>query len=215
MSRTELDLIRQLRYGSFSEEELVDIFHEFSNSYRLRFHLIQHPRFPGKLSLGVISRLFVPDLMKLIKNKRTNPFIRKRAELEFFMRYQKIALGEKISLLKMAPLSLLEYFSEEKDGRILNAIFNNSNCTEDLVLRFIHRKGVRFAVYVALADTDWYKRPNIAYAVSRDSEAPIKLMLMIIPFLRLDRLRDLYLSDDTHHIIKDRIINYLQSRNQS
>lgn len=214
MDRTELDLIRQLRYASFSEEELVDIFHEYSHSYRLRFHLVQHPRFPVKLSLGVIARMFVPDLLRVIKNKRTNPFVRKRAELEFTIRYRKISLGEKISLMKIAPHSLLAYFAEEKDPIILKVIFNNENCTEDLVLRFILRKGDRQPVYELLADSDWYKRPNIAFAISRDAGAPIKLLLKVIPYLRIDRLRDLYLDDNTHRIVKDRIIAHMQSRNR-
>jgi hypothetical protein len=214
VDRTELDLIRQLRYASFSEEELVDIFHEYAHSYRLRFHLVQHPRFPAKLSLGVIARLFVPDLLRVIKNKRTNPFVRKRAELEFTVRYQKISLGEKISLMRIAPHSLLAYFTEEKDARILKVIFNNENCTEDLVLRFILRRGDRQPVYELLADSHWYKRPNIASAISRDAGAPIKLLLKVIPYLRIDGLRDLYQNDNTHQIVKDHIITHMQSRNR-
>jgi hypothetical protein len=158
--------------------------------------------------------LFVPDLLRVIKNKRTNPFVRKRAELEFTIRYQKISLGEKISLMRIAPHSLLTYFTEEKDPRILKVIFNNENCTEDLVLRFILRKGDRQPVYELLADNDWYKRPNIAFAISRDAGAPIKLLLKVIPYLRIDGLRDLYQNDSTHRIVKDQIIAHMQSRNR-
>ena len=102
-------------------------------------HLAQHPKFPQGLSLGIISKLFAVDLLRVIKNVNTNPFVRKKAELEFSQRYKRLALGEKISLLKMAPNSLLLAFHEENQPQLIQTILQNPNCSEDVVLRFVNR----------------------------------------------------------------------------
>ena len=123
-----------------------------------------------------------------------------------------MALGEKLELMKLAPLSLLEYFTAEKDGRVLLVIFKNPYCTEDLLLKFINRTQERIPVYQALDSTHWHRRRPVAFAISRDSQAPIKMMLKIIPFLEISRLREMYLDETVHQIVRDNIIDYMRSR---
>jgi hypothetical protein len=55
-------------------------------------------------------------------------------------------------------------------------------------------------------------RPGVAEAISRDVQAPIRILLKIIPFLRKPRLRELYENPNTHQIIKNNIIDYLKKR---
>ena len=212
MNESELEVLRQINFGALSSEDLVNIYHDYARSYRVQFQLVQHPRFPIKYSMGIISKMFPPDLVRITKNKRTNPFVRKKAELEFRNRYIKLALGEKLALMKGAPLSLLEYFVAEKDKRILSVIFHNPFCTEELMLKFINRIQDRIPVYQALDSTLWHRRRPVAFAISRDSQAPIKMMLKIIPFLEISRLRDMYLDETIHQIVRDRIIDYMRSR---
>ncbi len=212
MNESELDVLRRINFGTLSGEELVAIYHDYANSYRVHLNLIQHPRFPVKYSMGIVSKIFPPDLVRVAKNKRTNPFVRKKAELEFSNRYLKLALGEKLSLMKIAPLSLLEYFVAEQDSRILSVIFQNPYCTEELIIKFVNRPQSRITVYQALDTTFWHRRRPIAFAISRDPEAPIKMMLKIIPFLGIARLRDLYLDENVHRSVRDSIIEYMRSR---
>lgn len=212
MNQSELEVLRQINFGALSSEDLVNIYHDYTRSYRVQFQLVQHPRFPIKYSMGIISKMFPPDLVRITKNKRTNPFVRKKAELEFRNRYIKLALGEKLALMKGAPLSLLEYFIAEKDKRVLSVIFHNPFCTEELMLKFINRTQDRIPVYQALDSTLWHRRRPVAFAISRDSQAPIKIMLKIIPFLEISRLRDMYLDENIHQIVRDRIIDYMRSR---
>lgn len=211
----ELDILKKLQRGTFSEAELIDTFYQNRDRYRVLLSLVQQPRFPEKHALNIISKLFPMDLIRVIKNKRTNPAIRKRAEMEFVNKYYKYPLGEKLSYMKAAPNSLLEYFIEEKDKQILSAILNNPYCTEELVLKFVNRTSERFALYDVLADTEWYKRLQVAYAVSLDSSAPIKMMILIIPYLNLRQLERLYKDENTHHIVKKNIIQYLEQRRKT
>ena len=215
MNREEVELIRRLNFGSVTEPELIDIYHENKSNYRILLNLVQHPRFPIKFSLNFVPSLFSMDLLRVIKNRRTNPFIRKKVEFEFAARYNKFPMGEKLSYLKIAPSSLLNHFIKENDRRVLKTILNNTSCTEELVIKFVTRKSPKFVFYEVLSSTDWYKRPAIANLIAGDSDAPIKLVLKIIPYLNIHQLKKIHEKEDTHEIIKKNVAEYLRNKNDS
>ncbi len=212
MGKDELEVLKELYRKTFNEDELMEIFYQNRDSYRILLHLIQQPKFPEKQALNIIPKLFPPDLLKVIKNKRTSPGTRKRSELEFVYKYPKFPIGEKLSYMKIAPNSLLHYFIEEKDKRVLEVILNNSSCTEEVILKFVNRQSPKFSFYEALYATEWFKRPQVAFGISHDPQAPIRILVAIIPYLNLRQLEKLYQDDTTHQIIKDNIIQYLRNR---
>lgn len=208
----EVDQIRKLNFGYVSESELIDIFNQNKDNYRILLNLVKHPKFPEKLSIDVISKLFSIDLLRVIKNKRTRPYVRKKAEIEFVQRYNRFPLGEKLSYMKIAPNSLLNYFIEENDRKVLNVMLKNSYCKEEFVLKFFFRKTPKYNFYEALGSTEWPKRPAIANAIVNDKEAPIKIVLDVIPLLNIGNLKKIYKRESSHQIIKKNIINYLKQR---
>jgi hypothetical protein len=209
---SELELLTRLHRQTLPEEELIDIFYQSKDKYRVLLHLLQQPRFPEKHALNIIPKLYPMDLIRVVKNKRTNAAIRKRAELEFFNKYNKYPLGEKLSYIKVAPNSLLNYFIEENNKPILEAILNNASCTEEVLLKFVNRKTDKTSFYEALIATEWYKRPQVAFAISHDPQAPIRILVAIIPYLNLKQLEILFKSEKTHQIVRKNIIQYLQDR---
>jgi hypothetical protein len=212
MAQATLHVIKKLQRGGVSQEELEEIYRLNKNEYRVLLHLAQHPRFPQSLSLGILSKLFAVDLVRVIKNVKANPYIRKKAELEFAQRYKRLALGEKISLLKMAPHSLLLTFSEEKQTQLIQTILQNSNCSEEVVMRFVNRSSERCNFYAALDATQWHQNPTVAEAIAHDSEAPIKILLKIIPYLGLSGLQKLFRDETTHQSVRDHIKIFLERR---
>jgi|GEM_PF-542198 len=212
MALPPLTVIKKLQSAGISQEELEDIYRQHKNEYRILLHLAQHPKFPQSLSLGIISKLFAVDLVRVIKNVKANPFIRKKAELEFSQRYKRLALGEKISLLKMAPNSLLLTFIEENQPQLIQTILQNGNCSEDVVLRFVNRATERYNFYSALDATQWHQNPVVAEAVAHDRDAPIKILLKIIPYLGLSGLQKLFRDDNTHQVVRDHIKTFLERR---
>lgn len=208
----ELELLTQLYRKTLPEEELIDIFYQNRDKYRVLLQLLQQPRFPEKHALNIIPKLYPMDLIKVVKNKRTNAGIRKRAELEFVNKCKKYPLGEKISYIKVASNSLLNYFIEENEKTILEAILKNPYCSEEILLKFVNRKTDKTFFYEVLCDTEWYKRPQVALAISHDPQAPIRILVIIIPYLSLKQLEELFKSKKTHQIVKTNIMQYLQDR---
>jgi hypothetical protein len=115
--------------------------------------------------------------------------------------------------MKIAPYSLMLYFVEEKDKRVVEVMLNNPCCTEDLVVRFINRQTPRASLYEVLVETEWYKRPSVAEAIAHDAESPIRMLIMTLPFLNRHTLRKLYENEATHDIVRKNIIEYLRSLN--
>jgi hypothetical protein len=209
---TEFEILKKIRSGTISEQELVEIYECKKDRYNILFHLVQHPRFPERFSLNIIADLFAMDLVRVIKNTRTRPYVRKRAELGFKSKYSRFPLGEKLSYMKIAPLALLDHFVEEQEKLVIEAILKNGYCTEGLVLKFINRKSQRYEFYQALDTTEWYKRPQVAEAISMDEQASIKIMIKIIPYLSLNQLKTLYKRSGTHGIVKRNILNYIREK---
>jgi hypothetical protein len=212
MTGSDIDILKRLRFGSLPQGELLEIFFQHRGKYRIVCELIQHPNFPEAQALNVLAELFSMDLIRVIKNRRTNPFVRKKAEIEFGVRYQKIPSGEKISYLRIAPLQVLNQLLRERDSRLLQVIFENPECTEDLVLQFINRRADKPPVYEALLVTQWPNRPRVADAVIRDPHAPIRVLLDIIPLLNHNQLKQLYEDENTHQRVKESILEDWKKR---
>jgi len=212
LAENELLLLRRLQRDVLKKGDLLEIYSQNKDRYRVLVQLIQHPLLPVHLSLDILPELNPYDLLRVIKNVRANPYVRRRAELEFSARYRKLPLGEKFTLLKTAPHSLLLYFVEENHPRLLQAILQNPFCSEELVIRFINRGGERSVFYQQLDASTWHANPGVAQAIMRDCEAPIKMILKAIPFAGLAELQRLFADDATHESVRQGIRRFLESR---
>lgn len=215
MENKELDILRKLQSGGIDSGYLIDVYEKYKDNYRIRLNLIQHPGFPVDTALNLISSLFTTDLLNVIKNKRANPFIRKKCEIEFSQKYIKIPRGEKISLMKRAPLSLLGYFINEKEKKILKVIVENPNCTEDLIIKFVNRGLDRTDLYDILIETEWIKNRRICYAISFDKDVSIRTWLAIIPNIEFKRLKELSEKSSLHEIIRSNISGLLLKKDDN
>ena len=201
MEKKELEILRKLQGGGVDSGTLIGIYDEFRSNYRIKLNLIQHPGFPVETALNEISSFYTTDLLNITKNKRANPFIRKRCEIEFSQRYVKIPRGEKISLMKRAPANLIEHIINEKDTAILKILIENPNCTEDLIIKFVNRSSGRRDLYNLLADSEWIKNRRVCYAISFDKAVPIRVWIKILPNLEIKRLRVLSRNPALHEIV--------------
>lgn len=208
----DLAVLRRLQSSALGAEELEEIHRRYPNDTRVLLGLVQHPRFPQATALGILSKLFAADLVRVIKNVKANPYVRKKAELEFLQRYRRLALGEKVSLVKSAPNSLLLALTDEDQPPLLQAILQNPNCSEEVVLRFVNRAADRGRFYQAFDDTAWHQSAAVAEAVAHDPEAPVRALLKIIPHLGLAGLQRLFRDAATHPAVRERIRDYLDRR---
>jgi len=210
MADADLQLIRRLRGAGISREELLELFESRRDNLRVLLQLVQHPLFPQDKSLTLVSRFNAFELLQVVRNKAANPFVRKRCEVEITVRFKRMALGEKISLLKKAPASLLRWFIAENDPRLLRVILASQVCTEDIVLEMINHYGDRGALYRELASTHWCLRPGVARAVLHDLEAPLIVLLAVIAGLPREDLRRIAADDSFHSRVREAAVQRLE-----
>lgn len=210
MNEDIYSLIRKIRFGNLNAAQLEEIFYAHQDHYGIKLHLAQCPRFPARRSLTIISELLTPDLVRVISNTQANPFIRKSGENEFLMRYPKIPLGEKISLLKRLPESLLRQLVFERDKRCLAAILTNTRCSESVVINFITHPRMKREFYEILVDSDWIRRPAVIEALLKDRYTPIRVFQAVIPLLPLSRLEGLLRDGGTHESVKKNVRFFLE-----
>jgi len=202
----ELSVLRRISGSAVTAEELGRISEEFAHRQRVQVALIQHPRFPQKRALNIIPALFPGDLMRIVRNKRTNPLVRKRAELEFMNKFQRMPMGEKISSLKIAPANLLRKFTSLRDVRLIRAVLANPLCTEQVVLELLNSGGDHQALYGALDGSAWIRRPAVATAISRDPQAPVKILKALVPLMSAADCSRLLRMPGTHRSVREHIM---------
>lgn len=208
----ELELIRSLNRGDWTASQLLELYHRFADRRRVQLFLAMHPRFPAGTANNLIPLLFPAEILLLVKNPRANPAVRRRAEEELASRFRKLPLGEKIALLKTAPPSLLLHFIDEDHPRLLETILTGPQVTEEIVLRFLNREGDRQRVYEVLDATRWHLSPAVAMAVAHDPEAPIKMLLKIIPSAGIEVLQRMMADPTTHAVVRRAVGDFIQNR---
>ena len=88
----------------------------------------------------------------------------------------------------------------------------SANSIKELIFRFINRRSERYEFYQALDTTEWHKRPQIAEAISMDNQAPVKMMIKIIPYLNQKRLIAIFKRSKTHQSVKKHILDYIRQK---
>lgn len=202
MGNDDLLLIRRLHGGALSKNELLAIYEANQHNLRILLNLIQHPSFPQDTALNLINRFNVFDLIRVSANTRANPYVRKKCELEISNRFRRLARGERVSLLKQARFGLLKNFINETDPQIIEVILASPACTEELVLAMINRPADRSGLYRELLKTVWWRRLSVARAILNDVEAPLVMLLQLIPLLPAAELRLLGADENFHESVK-------------
>ncbi len=210
MRKKDYSYLRQIRDIDRLRREYL----ENSEDIEILRNLIQNPVFPVRFSLNIIQKLFPVNLIEVIKNMRINPFIRKKAEMEFVQRYQKLSLGEKKSLIKIAPVSLLKNLVDEMDKRIILVIFNNPYCTEELVLRFINRASDRYPIYEIISDTKWLMYQRVLDAIINDVQAPIMLLISLLDRMNINQLKNMLKREYLHESVRIQVIEKISKKNK-
>ncbi len=212
MGNDDLGLIRRLQSASLSKGELLAVYEANQNNLRILMHLIQHPVFPQDTALNLINRFNAFDLLRISANTRTNPYVRKKCELEISSRFRRLSRGERVSLLKQARYGLLQNFINETDPQIIEVILSSPSCTEELVLAMINRPAERSGLYQELLKTVWWRRLPVARAILNDAEAPLIIIIQLIPLLSAADLRRLESLGNLHESVKAAVQRELSVR---
>lgn len=211
-----LDILRKLHRHTIPTEELEELYSTHKDSYRIVLALIQKRNFPVNISLGIVPKLFTPDLLLLMKNRMSNPQLRKRAEQEFLVKYRIMPSGEKMSLVKRAHPELLSELIFEEKEQILEQIFRAPGCITSVVFSFLLQAKVeRYKLYNALTETRWLKERDVAEYVVKDEAAPVRAKVEALQGLSDSALRKVAEDESQHKAVTRAAFELFRKRIES
>lgn len=173
--------------------------------YSVQKEMVNHPCCPQEISLNILPGLLPIDLLRVAKNMRVSPFLRRQAETIFLQKWSKIPLGEKISNARIATPFILKNLKSEKNRMVLKAILENPSLTEEILLEFINSPRISIEAIAEIFNSHWKNRYKIKYAIARCPVTPISIVLQIIPELQKKDLLSL-LNEPLPSLVKERII---------
>lgn len=173
--------------------------------YSVQKELVNHPCCPQDISLNILPALLPVDLLRVAKNMRVSPFVRRQAETIFLQKWDKIPLGEKISHVRRATPYIIKNLKAEKNKMVIKAMLENPSLTEEILLEIINSPQISMDTILEVFNSPWRNRYRIKFAIARCPETPINCALKIIGELHRNDLIAL-LKEPISPIIKEKIL---------
>jgi hypothetical protein len=161
-------------------------------SARVQFCLVNHPRTPLVESMNLVKFLFWRDLNLVIQNFRLASEVRHLAEAALQQRLPAMAVGEKVTLARIAAGQVLKMLRLEKDGRIIQALLENSRLVEEDVLYLVSQARTPAPVLEAVCrDPKWSCRREVRIALLRNPRTPLAAAITFVSSLTATEMREL------------------------
>jgi hypothetical protein len=181
--------------------------------YSVQKEIVNHPCSPQDISLNILPNLLPIDLLRVAKNLRVSPFLRRQAETIFLQKWSKIPLGEKISHARRATPFILKNLKSEQNRMVIKALLENPSLTEEILLELINSPKISINVIEEIFNSHWRNRYRIKFAIVRCPETPVQLVLRILPELHKGDLLSL-LKEPIPSLIKNKILEITKEENQ-
>lgn len=155
----------------------------------VRSAVARHRRTPQAAALRLLPGLFWRDLLEVARDVKIAPAVRRIAEKYLIQRLPGLAIGEKIAIARRASDGLVAHLLHDPSPAVVRALLENPRLTEAaLVPLAASRRALPRSLEILAASPRWGPRREIRTALSRNPQAPCRVILDILP--GLDR-RDL------------------------
>ncbi len=161
-------------------------------SQRVQYYLVNNPNTPLPQAMNLVKFLFWRELNLVTMNFKLATEVRHMAESVLFQRLPALAVGEKVSLARVAGGQTLKSLRLEKDARITAALLENPRLVEEDVLFIINQSRTPGPVLEAIArDPKWSTRKEVRIALLRNSSTPVSAVIPFITQLGAQDLKSL------------------------
>ena len=189
----EQHVLKLLTRRDVSGQALGLIAHSrWAGTLRIQFALVNHPNTPPAEAMNFVKFLFWRDLNQITQNFLLPTEVRHRAENVLFQRLPAMAIGEKISLARLAGGQVLKTLRLEKDPKIIQALLENSRLVEEDVLYLVSQARTPAPVLESVArDPKWSARREVRIALLRNGRTPLSAAVTFISSLTSVELKGL------------------------
>lgn len=147
---------------------------EAMKSRKVLLALIAHPRTPRHVSIPLLRRIFVFDLMQVTLTPAIAADIKRAAEDQLLVRLEKLSAGEKTTLAKRASGRVAAALLQDEDARVVAPALDNAQLTESFVIQALMKPRVPATLFELVSEhRNWCLRPEVQLALLRDEKTPI------------------------------------------
>jgi hypothetical protein len=207
---TEEHVLSLLRNSHITTEIIQAVHDRFSKSYKVQFGIVNCPKTPYSISVRLLQSLFWNDLVRICANYRLFPPLRRSAENYLREKVSGLTIGEKKTLAKTAPRSLIGMLKTETDPSVFSSLLRNPRLVEEDLLPIITSETTPVGVLEAIAsDRQWTNRYPVRLALVRNSRTPLHFTLLFLSKLKKLDLEQLTKTPNTPelvHAAADRIL---------
>lgn len=173
--------------------------------YSIQKEIVNHHCCPQDISLNILPGLLPIDLLRVAKNLRISPFIRRQAETIFLQKWSKIPLGEKISHARRATPFILKNLKSEQNRMVIKALLENPSLTEEIILELLNFPKISVVAIEEILNSRWKNRYRIKLAIVKCPKTPVQFVLRMVSELRKGDLLTL-LNESIPPLIRNKIL---------
>jgi hypothetical protein len=172
-------------------------------SYRVRAALVQHPKTPRPLTMSLLSSLRWGDLARVALSSRLPIALRTAAEKILLLRLPELALGEKVSLARVATPAVIRGLRGENSPLVVKALLENASLRFEEVLFMAERADAPPALLSVLASgTRFRRRQELRLALASHPRTPHAIALRLVAGLPPVALAVLAASDEAPMLVR-------------
>jgi hypothetical protein len=172
-------------------------------SYETKRGIVRHSHAPHAMALNLVAFLFWRDLALVADDPYAFPPLRRRAETLLVERLSEMALGEKISLARIAGRALLPPLLADGHARVVEAALWNGRLTTGDLLRAIRSTATTPEALAAIGNHPrWKGRGDVAMALARNARTPLATTLGFLTSLPESALSVLLRDPDTPRALR-------------
>lgn len=190
----EREALQALRHPFCSTEvvELVLGDRRFAALASVRKAAALHPATPRPDALRCVEDLGWRDLLDVSREARTPAPVRRAASLKILDRLPRLALGERLTLARLADRPVLRALLEDVDPRVVAALLTNPRLVpEDLVAWVATGRPAAESLRMVGGDARWTERREIRGALLRCASTPRGVALALLSRCSRGELADL------------------------
>ena len=187
----------------------------WTSSYAVKVGLVFHPATPGAASLHLVHFLFWRDLARLSDSFRVPPPLRRAAENLLKERVQDLALGERMSLARIAGRALISVLRNEPSEMVITALLANARLTEDDLLLMCNTSASPKVLESIAQSERWRSRPSVKLALVRNRRTPVSVAVSLLPSLKEEDLKEMVQHRELPNALRTSARRLLEERRRS
>ncbi|MGH9750727.1 MAG: hypothetical protein ACRD5D_03125 [Candidatus Polarisedimenticolia bacterium] len=185
-------------------------------AYEVKAAMVLHPATPRTLAMNLVGFLWWRDLVRVSEQPLLAPPLRRAAERLLGTRLPEMALGEKVTLARLAGRGIIAALRREGTPLVVRALLQNPRLIEEDVLAITASQRSAGEVLRAIAEEPrWSTRPPVQKAIARHPETPKAVALRMVQSLGTAALKELLRTPKVPRLVKaaaERIIEARQTR---